>query len=504
MSSKNGLSQSTSTGTEAAGASAAGASAVGASWSLATRLTLWYTASAFALVALASGILYWALVADLAREDDDELAEKIRILRELVDSRTSLDSVKELVEVGWVSRQHAQIYARVGDGAGGTILETPGMGQLLRSDVFPPAPPDGGFAAGTDVRSSQDKVFRLMSAATGVTPARAAPLVIQVALDRTPEVELIDRYRLILWIVLGTASLACAVLGYQIARHGLRPLQEITATAGRIGASRLGERLSVAGLPRELADLAGTFNGMLERLQESFDRLARFSADIAHELRTPTNNLRGEVEVALAKARSGDEYRDVLGSCLEESVRLSRLIDNLLFLARAEHPATSVEKETLNVCHELTALQEFYAAKFAEADVKLSLQADAALTVRCNRPLLQRMIGNLLDNSLRHTPAGGSVVLAAARQGAWVSIAVADTGAGIDARHLPHLFDRFYRVDTSRATASGGVGLGLAIVKGIAELYGGSVSVHSEVGHGTRVTILLPVHAEANDGEQRR
>jgi two-component system sensor histidine kinase BaeS len=108
------------------------------------------------------------------------------------------------------------------------------------------------------------------------------------------------------------------------------------------------------------------------------------------------------------------------------------------------------------------------------------------------------MIGNLLDNSLRHTPAGGSVVLAAARQGGWASIAVADTGTGIDARHLPHLFDRFYRVDTSRATASGGVGLGLAIVKGIAELHGGSVSVESEVGRGTRVTILLPQHAGAN------
>jgi two-component system heavy metal sensor histidine kinase CusS len=482
----------------------AGTAAARVSWSLATRLTLWYTGSAFALVAVASGILYWTLVADLAREDDEDLAEKVDILRKhFADPALGLESAKQLVEVGWPSRQHAQIYARVSDAAGRTIFETPGMGQLLSPDMFPPpSAGDGPPGPGTDVRAVNGKVYRLVSATCAVTPSRDAPRLIQVALDRTPEVELIERYRMILWIVLGTASLACAALGYQIARRGLRPLEDITATAGRIEASRLNERLSVAGLPREVAELAGTFNGMLERLQESFDRLARFSADIAHELRTPTNNLRGEVEVALAKPRSGAEYRDVLGSCLEESVRLSRLIDNLLFLARAEHPETLVEKESLNLLHELTALQEFYAATAAEAGVTVSVKVDEALTADCNRPLLQRTIANLLDNALRYTPAGGSVVLGAARQGRSIRIEVADTGTGIDARHLPHLFDRFYRVDSARATATGGVGLGLAIVKGIAELHGGSVAVESEIGQGTRVVVFIPAQGvSANQGQ---
>src|SRR5205814_2143320 len=180
------------------------------------------------------------------------------------------------------------------------------------------------------------------------------------ALDRTPEMDLIERYRLTLGIVLGTASIVSGLVGYYIAQRGVRPLRQITATAARIQASRLGDRLGTEGLPAELAELASTFNDMLERLQGSYDRLARFYADIAHELRTPMNNLRGEVEVALARPRSEEEYREVLGSCLEESVRLSRLTENLLFLARAEHPETQVDKESLNVARELTALQEFY------------------------------------------------------------------------------------------------------------------------------------------------
>jgi two-component system heavy metal sensor histidine kinase CusS len=471
-------------------------------WSLATRLTVWYTASAIALVALASGFLYWALVTNLEREDDEELADKIRILRELVQGPLAdFQAVKRQVELGWTSRQYAAIYARVCDAQGRTLVETPGMSGLLSPDVFPvPAPGRSPERHGIDIRTASGNGFRLQSGlcedarplAPDAKNAGAPPRVIQVALDRTPEMDLIDRYRLTLWIVLATASVVSGLIGYYIAQRGVRPLQQITATAARIQANRLGERLRAERLPAELAELAGTFNDMLERLQESFDRLARFSADIAHELRTPVNNLRGEVEVTLAKPRSEEDYREVLGSCLEESVRLSRLIENLLFLARAEHPETQIEKEEVNVTHELRALEEFYEPKAAEAGLKLTVRATDFVIAKLNRPLLQRALGNLIDNALRYTPAGGAVMLGAACDGDWVHLEVADTGPGIDSRHLPHLFDRFYRVDSARAATSGGVGLGLAIVKSIAELHGGSVSVDSEVGRGTRVVMRLP------------
>ena len=239
---------------------------------------------------------------------------------------------------------------------------------------------------------------------------------------------------------------------------------------------------------------------MLDRLEESFGRLAQFSADIAHELRTPVNNLRGEAEVTLSRPRSVEEYRDVLGSNLEECVRLSRMIDSLLFLARAENPRTQIEKEPLSVGRELTAVQAFYEASAAEAGVRLAVAECGEMIVVANRPLLQRAVGNLVANALAHTPPGGTVALSAMSAEGMIRIEVLDTGCGIPAEHVPRLFDRFYRVDRARSSATGGVGLGLAIVKGIAELHGGSVTLTSGVGRGTCITLQLPA-GPAGDGK---
>src|SRR5262249_9572489 len=193
------------------------------------------------------------------------------------------------------------------------------------------------------------KSVRILSARAAVGGRAENDRVIQVALDRTYEEDLLAGYRRNLWIVLGAALLVCALAGYRIAQRGLRPVAQITEMARRIRSSTLDERIEASGLPAELSALAGTFNEMLDRLEESFNRLARFSADIAHELRTPVNNLRGEAEVALGRSRSAAEYREVLGSCLEECARLARIIDSLLFLARAESPETQLAKEPLDV-----------------------------------------------------------------------------------------------------------------------------------------------------------
>src|SRR5207244_4357978 len=214
-----------------------------------------------------------------------------------------------------------------------------------------------------------------------------------------------------LLVVLSLALVACAVVGYQIARSGLRPLAEISATTRRIRSSTLHERIAAARLPTELFVLAGTFNDMLDRLEKSFTRLAQFSADIAHELRTPINNLRGEAEVALNQPRSPDEYRNVLASCLEECGRLSRLIDNLLFLARAENPETQINRERIDVGRELLAVRDFYDAVAGEAGVALAVDSPDVLTADLDRALFQRAIGNLMANAVAHTPAGGSVSL---------------------------------------------------------------------------------------------
>jgi two-component system, OmpR family, heavy metal sensor histidine kinase CusS len=231
---------------------------------------------------------------------------------------------------------------------------------------------------------------------------------------------------------------------------------------------------------------------MLDRLEESFERISKFSGDIAHDLRTPVNNIRGEVEVALARARNVEEYRDVLGSCLEEAVRLSDLIGDLLFLARAESPLTHVRRERVDVAELLGGMRDYYEASAADGGVSLTTSVDDSVIAEFDRTLMQRAVGNLVSNALAHTPAGGSVVLKANSDAAAIRIEVSDTGAGIPAEALPRVFDRFFRVDGSRSQSSGGTGLGLAIVQSIMQLHGGNVEIDSHPGQGTRVTLLVP------------
>ena len=247
------------------------------------------------------------------------------------------------------------------------------------------------------------------------------------------------------------------------------------------------------GYPGELASLASTFNNMLNRLEESFDRISRFSADMAHDLRTPVNNIRGEVEVALARARTINEY--VLGSVLEEAVRLSDLIANLLFLARTESPATHLSREQLDLTELLGSMREYYEASAADAGITLAvLNSVTPVFAEADRALMQRALSNVISNAIAHTQTGGSVRLAAYNgEGAVVRIEVIDTGSGIPAESLPRVFDRFYRVDSSRSRESGGTGLGLAIVQGIMVLHSGQAEVASRMGEGTRVTLRLPV-----------
>lgn len=463
-------------------------------WSLATRLTAWYAASAFTLLLMATGYLYWALVTNFDREDDETLVDEIQILRKLLrDQPENASEIQEEVAGEWDARQYARIYSRILNEDGHTEIETPGMNERFAPNTFP-LPVAAGVTPGrgSDIRALTGPIFRALAAEATVGLSHQSTRIIQVALERTYEKSLLAVYRRRMWLVLGFALLLCILGGDQIARRGIRPVAEITGTAQRIRSSTLHERIETHGLPAELATLAGTFNEMLDRLATSFARLSQFSADIAHELRTPINNIRGEAEVALGKSRSPEEYREVLGSCLEECGRLGRLIDSLLFLARAESPETQITKEPVDVGQELRLVRDFYEAAAAEAKITLAVETTETVKLDVARTLFHRAIGNLVANALNHTPPEGLVTMTMIKNDAAVHITVSDTGCGIPAINLPYLFDRFYRVDRARSSASGGAGLGLAIVKSIVTLHGGSVEIGSEVGHGTQVTLVLP------------
>jgi two-component system heavy metal sensor histidine kinase CusS len=445
--------------------------------SLALRLSAWYAGSAFLLLVGGTGFLYWELVQSSNGEDDQYLTEKVNTLSELLqrgDSRT----LKWEVEGESTTRPSAEVLSRVFASNGSMVVETGGMSEQLPAAIFPES-------GRIEYRTSGNRIFRVLSRRTG-------DYRLQVAVEVTLEKNLLAGYLTRLWVVLGIGLLLSVVAGHLIARHGVRPVEEIAATVRRIRSSTLNERVETAGLPSELLSLASTFNETLDRIEDAFARLGRFSSDIAHELRTPINNMRGEVEVALNKARSPEEYREVLGSALEECLRLSRAIDSLLFLARAEHPETQVRREPVDIGNELVAVREFYEAAASDAGIHLDLAASSGLTVPLDRTLFQRAVGNLIENSLSYTGVGGHIRLEAARDNGTLLVSVEDDGCGIPAEHLPRVFDRFHRVDAARSGNSGGAGLGLSIVKSIAVLHGGDARIESAPGQGTRVTLQFP------------
>ncbi len=463
------------------------------SWSLAGRLTALYAGSAFALVMVSTILLHWNLVRSLEQEDDQFLIERAHVLRRLLgDEGSKALELRWEVESEWQGVSTPQSYVRILDATGKAIGETPGMKDHLPSELFPPALAGSeDVTQGCDIRSRTGQLFRVVALEVE-RPHAAGMQLVQIAVDRSGDEEVVRRSRRILALVLTAAMLVSLFAGYQIAHRGMRPITNMAATAATIRTGTLGERLQVERMPAEIGALAETFNEMLARLEESFDRLSRFSADIAHELRTPLNNLRGEAEIALRRSRSADDYREVLSSSLEEYERLARIIDSLLFLARAESPEMRLSKERLDLGHELAAVKEFYEAAAQEKGVQIRVEVPRPVAADVDRTLLQRAVGNLISNALAHTPSQGWVALRAVSDKDAVRVEVSDSGVGIAPEHLSRIFDRFYRADGARSRNSGGVGLGLAIVRSIASVHGGSADIQSEPGRGTTVCLTLP------------
>ena len=463
---------------------------------LAFRLTVWYAVAGLLMVFFATVSLYLVLVKQLERSTDLFLADKVNVLRTMLRERPDdLVGLREEVELESAARRYEQFYVRLLDERGTSFMETPGVAEQLEFSQLITQPQTQSHSEhAIPLKGKQGQSFRVTSAIAPVGSSPTQNDIIQIAIDVSQKEELLASYRRWFVAVMLGALAVFPVIGYQIARHGIRPMEEMATTARHISSTNLHERILPEGYPVELASLADTFNKMLDRLEDSFERISRFSADIAHDLRTPVNNIRGEAEVALARARTVDEYRDVLGSCLEEAVRLSDLIGDLLFLARAESPLTQLHRAPVDVGELLGSLCEYYEASAEEGRIALTTAVDAERVIaELDRTLMQRAVGNLITNALVHTPPGGSITLGANADGTSVCIKVSDTGVGIPPDALPRVFDRFYRVDTSRSQSSGGTGLGLSIVQSIVTLHGGNAEIASQPGQGTRVTLRIPV-----------
>ena len=463
---------------------------------LAFRLSAAYSLAGLMLVILATASLYLVLRAELDRSTELFLADKMHVLGTMLRERPNdEDALHEEIELESAARRYEQFYIRLLDEHGAPIMTTPGMAEQL--DLAELASRTRGRSERSIAMAGRrGQPFRVTSAAVAVGKLPAHSDTVQIAIDVSQEEELLARYRMWFWGILLATSVLFPLVGYRIARHGIRPVEEIAATARRITSTNLRERIESEGYPSELASLAGTFNEMLVRLEESFERISRFSADIAHDLRTPVNNIRGEVEVTLARPRTADEYRDVLESSLEEAVRLSELIGDLLFLARAERPLTELHRESVNLGELLTTVRDYYEASATDAGISLVVKdGTEPLNAALDRSLMLRAVSNLVSNAIAHTTPGGTVTLAATNEDVAMRIEVSDIGIGISAQALPRVFDRFFRVDPSRSKSSGGAGLGLAIVQSILALHGGSAEITSQLGRRSRVTLRVPALA---------
>lgn len=299
-----------------------------------------------------------------------------------------------------------------------------------------------------------------------------------------------------LWLQLALLSLAVLTLGglggYLLAQYSLGPLARMAERARRITAEQLHERLPLEDSGTELNQLREAFNDTLARLERSFAHLRRFTADASHELRTPLTALRSVGEVGLRGSRSVEDYRDVIGTMLEEADRLSRLADDLLLLARAETGQSQLRFETVDLSALAEEVSERLSVLAEERRQTLETRVDGPVIVSGDRPTLRQALLNLVDNAIKYSPEATRVLVRVGRDSdrAWVE--VKDEGPGIPLEERDRIFERFYRIDASRSREMGGTGLGLSLVRGIAEAHAGHVELETEKGRGSVFRLVLP------------
>ena len=454
--------------------------------SIATQLVLLFTLCAALLLSCSLGVFYWIVVRHAFEEDNAVLADKVRAIRDTLQQPNGLDTISH-EQKNLMPGEPAVYWVRVIGPDENPLIQTPGMENLLPAKAFPLAKQSG--LPITNYRNG-NKLYSLTAALDLVA---GNVYVIQIAQDRSGDERVAREFGLLAICVIVIGSGVAAALAVTVTRRGLLPLAKMRRTFERVQPAHLNERIDPARWPRELRPLAASFDDMLCRLDDSFTRLSQFSADLAHELRTPIGNMLGEAQVALIRNRNSDEYRAVVESTAAECERLSGIIDNLLFLARADSAEQQVTRESFNARPAIEKIVTYYRTLAEDRHVQITCDGDTEILA--DPILFNRAIGNVIDNALRFVPDHGNISISIRTAENGAEISVSDNGSGIAAEHLPRVFDRFYRADPSRSSA--GTGLGLALVKSIVQLHGGTAAIQSRIGHGTAVTLFFPNEAAA-------
>lgn len=431
--------------------------------SLTARLTLLF-ALVSTLVLAGLGLLILSNVQQhFVQQDEQYLDNRIRLIQSIVADVPVQLAGARLAEA---LHNHPEFTAEVR------------LGERVLFRSLPPGnPPLPAAGRGTyqDAQGRQHRLRRVVAGADG----RMQRLQITALIDTAPHTRFLQAFTRSLALYIGASALLIGLLGWLAARRGLRPLRSMSARAGEVTAQRLDQRMPLENAPREIAELAAHLNAMLARLQVDFQRLTDLSSDIAHELRTPITNILTQTEVALTQPRDRAHYQDVLISTAEELQRLSRMIGDMLYLARTEHGSGLPDAGPVAVDVEVRELFDFYDALAEERGVRLHLRGTGQ--VCGDRLMLRRALGNLLSNALRHTPRGGCIQVLIATCGSALEVAVSNPGAPIPADARAHLFERFFRAERSRTRGDAdGAGLGLAITRAIMLAHQGSITLDSD------------------------
>jgi heavy metal sensor kinase len=466
--------------------------------SIGVRLTAWY------LIMLALGLAlfgigsWFAIRASTFHTIDDELLDRIRGVTKFM--QLQIASLSPL-EIRDEFREHSVL------GPGGDLFQVCNQkgewlyrSAVLENSQIPIRRPD---------QLQNDAVFEDLYVQN--TPVRFAtkrvvvnnePYSIQVAAPLSEFHEVLDRFRVMLWLALPPLLISASVGGFWLSRRALRPVDKITTAAESISIRNLSDRLEVPSTSDELQRLSETLNRMLSRLNSSVQRMAQFTADASHELRAPVSLIRTTAELAVKGGRTADEYHEDMVQILAESERTSRLIDSLLLLARADSGEDGLQRELTDLAasvHEAIAPGRTLAA---EGGIELRTKIPAgAVAVLGDGEALRRMIFILIDNAIKYTAAGGVIEVALNEAGGEAVCTVKDSGIGITAEDVRHVFDRFWRADKVRSRGAGGAGLGLSIARWIVERHQGTIEVQSEPGRGSTFTVRLPkAHVSAQEG----
>jgi two-component system heavy metal sensor histidine kinase CusS len=381
---------------------------------------------------------------------------------------------------------HHGVYFQVRDRQDVVVYGTPGadLSQAAKTLI----PVTAIHAGNLKIWHENDKTFRGVLTQNDV---RGKSYSVTTAIDMGFHLQFLHRFRYSLWLIMSLSGIITLLAAWYGVHQAHAPLRGLSERIGDIQADRLHVRLDPSLVPSELQGLVTSFNHMIGRLEDSFARLSHFSADIAHELRTPLSNLITQTQVGLGKARGPEEYRELLYSNLEEQERMAKMVNDMLWLAKSDHGLLKPIQAPLNLASEVDELFDFFEALAEERQIALALEGQAPI-IQGDRAMLRRAISNLLSNAIRHTPSGEKVRVRLARlSDHQISLSVQNPGPVIPAEHLPDIFDRFYRVDPSRTRQGEGSGLGLAIVRSIVEAHGGRVEAAS-AQNKTTFTLFFP------------